>query len=698
MRRTANVMLAAAAVLFCASLGLAQAADKPAFDPADGLVGYWDFGSSDGKSVRDLSPVGNDGEITAGKIVPEKNGNSLAFDGMDTMVTIPERTPFGFTDQFTAAIWVRPAVFSRHTLLFGRPDVNQRWTTPLFGMVAQPGHCVSFGVRTSKVGKTFLNLKGELPANVWVHLAITYDGQNLVAFVDGNQTRTQAVTGVIKQNERPLFLGDAPGREAIPFAGRIGELRLWKRALSPAQVLALFAATESRYDRQAPPAHSYHDGTVDVAAGSDWQVRPTRTLDKLAGYQPAVEPVHLDPYGGWLDRPQEPATGFFYAKQIAGRWWLIDPDGYRFIHVAMNHVMPEYKVAWDALKAQYGTNEQWAEATAKTFVENGFNGSSSGHATLRTVSRPFSYTLGTGFVSSFARSKKMTYATAGHTGFANDCIPVFHPEFEAFCEEYAKRLDATKDDPRLLGIFSDNELQCPIDLLDRHLALDVANPDLKPGYDAAVAWLTARRGTADLEGVTRRDRLAFIAYVFERYYQVVGRAIRRHDPNHLYIGSRINLGTQFDNPLFMEMVAKYVDVISVNYYGVWGPDLDQMARWYQTSGKPVIISEWYAKAEDTGLANVKGAGWLVHTQQDRADFYQHFTLGLLESGTCVGWHWFKYHDDPTESKNLDSAGGVNKGMFTQELQPHETLLNAARAVNQQAYPLTEFFDARNKGN
>jgi hypothetical protein len=149
--------------------------------------------------------------------------------------------------------------------------------------------------------------------------------------------------------------------------------------------------------------------------------------------------------------------------------------------------------------------------------------------------------------------------------------------------------------------------------------------------------------------------------------------------------------------MFMQMIGKYVDVISVNYYGVWGPDLDQMARWYETSGKPVIITEWYAKAEDTGLANKKGAGWLVRTQQDRADFYQHFTLGLLESRTCVGWHWFKYHDDPKESTNLDSAGGVNKGMFTQTLEPRETILNAARAVNLQAYPLTEFFDARNKG-
>ncbi len=109
------------------------------------------------------------------------------------------------------------------------------------------------------------------------------------------------------------------------------------------------------------------------------------------------------------------------------------------------------------------------------------------------------------------------------------------------------------------------------------------------------------------------------------------------------------------------------------------------------------MTEWYAKAEDArGLANTHVAGWLVHTQLDRAAYYQHFALAALEAPNIVGWHWFKYLDDPAESKALDNAGGANKGMFDVQRRPYQILADRARAVNREVYPLIEFFDARKR--
>jgi len=53
-------------------------------------------------------------------------------------------------------------------------------------------------------------------------------------------------------------------------------------------------------------------------------------------------------------------------------------------------------------------------------------------------------------------------------------------------------------------------------------------------------------------------------------------------------------------------------------------------------------------------------------------------------------------DDPKESVALDSAGGANKGMFDLQGRPYVPLLKRACAVNREAYPLIEFFDARNR--
>jgi hypothetical protein len=173
--------------------------------------------------------------------------------------------------------------------------------------------------------------------------------------------------------------------------------------------------------------------------------------------------------------------------------------------------------------------------------------------------------------------------------------------------------------------------------------------------------------------------------------------VRKHDPNHLYLGSRINYGAgQFDNPWFWKVLAPCHDVVSVNYYGRWGPQADEFADWAAWADRPILITEWYAKATDVvpKLANTHGAGWLVRTQEDRARYYQQFALNALETKSIVGWHFFKYLDDGPESKALDNLGGANKGMFDVTGKPYAPLLERARAVNREVYPLIEFFDNR----
>lgn len=118
-----------------------------------------------------------------------------------------------------------------------------------------------------------------------------------------------------------------------------------------------------------------------------------------------------------------------------------------------------------------------------------------------------------------------------------------------------------------------------------------------------------------------------------------------------------------------------------------------MSSWEKSSKKPILITEWYAKAEDSGLGNTSGAGWLVKTQKDRAAFYQNFTLGLLESRVCVGWHWFRYCDnDPTEKGTDPSNRDANKGLFTNRYQPYSELLQSTKEVNLRTHSIINHFD------
>jgi len=88
---------------------------------------------------------------------------------------------------------------------------------------------------------------------------------------------------------------------------------------------------------------------------------------------------------------------------------------------------------------------------------------------------------------------------------------------------------------------------------------------------------------------------------------------------------------------------------------------------------------------------------VVKTQQDRGLFYQNFTLGLLESGNCVGWHWFKYQDNDPTNKNVDPSNtDANKGILNNKYQAYTGLTEKMKELNQQVYHLIDFFDNRRK--
>jgi hypothetical protein len=94
-----------------------------------------------------------------------------------------------------------------------------------------------------------------------------------------------------------------------------------------------------------------------------------------------------------------------------------------------------------------------------------------------------------------------------------------------------------------------------------------------------------------------------------------------------------------------------------------------------------------------GLANVSGAGWVVKTQADRGRFYENFTLSLLESRACVGWHWFKYMDnDPEDTKADPSNRDSNKGIVSNRFEPYGPLLDAMKRLNERTFRLIEHFD------
>jgi hypothetical protein len=416
-----------------------------------------------------------------------------------------------------------------------------------------------------------------------------------------------------------------------------------------------------------------------------WKEYPTRSIHELDGFRPGAAKIPVGKYGGRADRTLR-AAGFFRVTESGGRWWLVDPEGHPYTKVGVCSTSPgRSKNNLAALAKKFGTEAKWAEETARLLRAYGFNGIGGWSSVdlLRATETRLVYTPSWSFAAEFGRTKKLTFQQPGHIGFAGDCIPVFHPEFEPWCDEYAKRLAATKDDPWLLGHYTDNELPAYADILDRALKAEQTR-------DEARAWLRERKGG---EGeVNAEDREAFVERLNERYFRVTTSAIRKYDPNHLCLGSRLH-GGALKHPGVLRAAGRYLDAVACNVYNRWTPEAELYGAWRTHLKKPVMVTEFYAKGEDSGFANTTGAGWLVPTQKDRALFYQNFLISMLESKVCVGWDWFKYMDNDPEDLTTDPSNrDSNKGMVKIDYEVYGELVEGMREFNREVYGLVDHLD------
>lgn len=414
---------------------------------------------------------------------------------------------------------------------------------------------------------------------------------------------------------------------------------------------------------------------AQLLSRGEWVPTPVETVSSVPGFTPAAD-VELSQYGGWKAK-RFAATGFFRTQHDGERWWLVDPDGYAFLTVGACSVSRE-SVTSDAAVAErvFGSDSAWAKATAELLRGHGFNsiGCWSAAETFSAAGARIPYFPRWNFMATYKSARD---PADGPRGYPNMCMPLFDAAFEPFCQEHAKQLEATKNDPWLVGHFSDNELPFRPNLLDLYLEL----PDTDSGHRAAANWLAGARAMSGRPAEAKIDEAeqdGFLEFAAERYYRIVAAAIDAHDPHHLYVGSRIH-GRCIRPATFRG--ARHCDLVSVNYYHRWSPEQEQMAGWVEASGRPFLISEWYAMKLDSAEVKTGGAGFRVKSRRDRALFYQNMTIGLLRNPGCIGWHWFKYGGD---------RAGVDMGLVDLEYAPKLELLAQMAELNRQVYPLAQY--------
>ena len=430
------------------------------------------------------------------------------------------------------------------------------------------------------------------------------------------------------------------------------------------------------------------------------------------------------------------APGFFDVRQVEGRWWFIDPDGNKFLSKGVTTVLIDQdlvqgtKVApyGDAMRKKYGSVDAWRRDTAAQLAGWNFNtlGSWSDPEVARASGGKLAWTGCVSFTWDAAAR-----AANGEIWRKNHFPDPFDPEFAAGCRAAAREKCApAKDDRRLIGWFSDNELRWGPDWRggEELLALFFRLPPGAPGRQAAFAllrqrhpdvaefnrlWETSfaswdeaekapeiatppyalhrkgqqniqvdRNGTDPRSAAFVDDCDAFSGLAADRYFAAVGEALRAADPNHLYLGCRFAI---VPPPPVLAAAGRGVDVVSMNCYDPRGPGYFLDA--YAATGRPVLIGEFAFRARDSGLPNTHGAGPLVDTQEERAEKFAWYVRIGLGRPNFVGYHWFEHADEPREGR--PDGENSNYGLVTIDGTPYEALTRAMAEVNAQAETLHE---------
>ena len=390
----------------------------------------------------------------------------------------------------------------------------------------------------------------------------------------------------------------------------------------------------------------------------------------------------------------------FSIEHRHGTVWLTRPDGERFFslgvccvnqgfsHERFDSMNPGY-----AAFQHYETSNLWAAATVNRLASWGFTtvGGWSDYPVLRRCDD--------------ANVAFIPVLAVGMTCGA-PWLDMWDTNLIAQMYQVARRqILPLRNDPRLLGYYSDNEMgwwNAPL------FNMTLAQPSTSGQRQRLVKLLrqTYHNDWSELlkdfepDGVGNFEELDgkgmlhlragsqgirvyrhFQSLMAERYYSLVRQIIRSYDPRGLILGDRYQ---SFYYPGVARAAAPSVDVVSMNLNAAWNDGT--FPRFYLNTlhaltGKPIYVSEFYMSAEQNGTGNKNDSSSfpVVATQAERAAGFRNTLEALLRTPYVVGADWFQYYDEPT----LGRFDGENYdfGLVDIHDRPYPLLTAAGQALN-----------------
>jgi hypothetical protein len=203
------------------------------------LIAYYPFNGN----ANDESGNGNNGTVNGAVLTADRFGNpnsAYYFNGDNAYIEVPNSNSLDVTNGLTIVAWVKPNI-NNITL----PIVNKYRSAEglrsywLYGWTpGEPGPRFRIETTTGNVGDAYTHEL--LSTTNWSFVAGTFDGNNAKLFVNGVEKNIQSASGIISQNLLPLRIGGDNEIDMDYFYGKIDDVRIYNRALSPSEIQALY--------------------------------------------------------------------------------------------------------------------------------------------------------------------------------------------------------------------------------------------------------------------------------------------------------------------------------------------------------------------------------------------------------------------------------------------------------------------------
>ena len=262
---------------FLSIIGLTYA-QIPSYVPSNGLVGWWPFNGN----ANDESGNGNNGTVNGATLTLDRNGVAncaYGFDGVNDNIIVANNSLFSFllNNDYSINIWMNSSSLTGTQSIIGQGDSDGQFQNRFWRIYTNGGQLIGHIRGNNSDPYDTKNIYTPFNANSWLMLTLVRDYENeLKMFVDGALVDTDVdITSLADPftTNRDIFIGSflnaAINQQVQFFNGSLDDIGIWNRALTEAEILALYESCQLAITTQPQDQSVVTSvGTASFAAAS----------------------------------------------------------------------------------------------------------------------------------------------------------------------------------------------------------------------------------------------------------------------------------------------------------------------------------------------------------------------------------------------------------------------------------------------